>query len=243
MAKKKNVLSKVEHSPAELIRQAVTGGADLDKLTKLLELQEKWDATQAKKAYHIAMAGFKANPPKIGKDKLVIIKHKNGPGSTKYSHASLANVCEKVNAGLSKHGLSAAWSTKQNGNVEVTCKITHIQGHSEETTLIAPADNTGLKNAIQQIASTVTYLQRYTLLALTGLAAHDQDDDGKGTDEVSECITTDESIFIQNEIANVGGDMKKLLKFVKVDKVENILKSDYSKVLKLIDDKRKLGKK
>lgn len=169
---KKNPVVVETGSPTGLIKQAVESGADLEKLGKLLELQERWDATQAKKAYNQAMAEFKANPPKIGKDKTVSY------GNTKYNHASLANVTDKVNTELSKYGLSAFWTTNQNGKILVTCRITHVQGHSENTTLSASADTSGSKNPIQAIGSAITYLQRYTLLALTGLATFDQDDDG-----------------------------------------------------------------
>ena len=50
-------------------------------------------------------------------------------------------------------------------------------GHSESTVLEAAPDSSGKKNAIQQVASTVTYLQRYTLLAACGLATKDMEDD------------------------------------------------------------------
>jgi len=150
-------------------------GMDVDKLKELLELQERWDATQARKAYVQAMADFKANPPEILKDKTVSYKE------VRYNHASLNNVTSRINKALSEHGLTASWVTSQdNGGVKVTCQITHVQGHSESTSLVAPPDSSGSKNAIQAIGSTVTYLQRYTLLALTGLATHDQDDDGAG---------------------------------------------------------------
>jgi len=160
-------------SAAALVQ--ANGNMDVEKLKELLDLQERWDANQAKKAYVEAMSKFKANPPEILKDKTV------GYKDTKYNHASLHNVTTKINSALSKHGLTASWVTSQDGgSIKVTCKITHLMGHSEETCLSAPPDNTGSKNVIQAIGSTVTYLQRYTLLALTGLATHDQDDDGAG---------------------------------------------------------------
>jgi len=156
---------------AELVK--ADGNMDVGKLKELLDLQERWDATQAKKAYVQAMAAFKETPPEIEKDRTVEY------GTTSYKHATLYNVTTKINTELSKHGLTASWVTSQaNGSIKVTCKITHIMGHSEETCLSAPPDATGSKNAIQAIGSTVTYLQRYTVLALTGLASYDQDDDG-----------------------------------------------------------------
>ena len=156
---------------------AADGNMDVAKLKELLDVQERWEAIQAKKAYVQAMSDFKANPPEILKDKNV--KYQTSKGITDYKHATLHNVATKINSELSKHGLTASWVTSQdNGSVKVTCKITHIMGHSEETCLSAPPDATGSKNVIQAIGSTVTYLQRYTLLALTGLATCDQDDDG-----------------------------------------------------------------
>ena len=162
--------------PSALIQMAINSGADLEKLKSLLDLQEKWEAIEARKAYNSAMSEFKANPPKIDKDREVSFK--TDRGQVNYHHATLGNVTEKINSELSKYGLSAGWLIKQNGSISVTCRITHVKGHSEETTLSAPADNSGSKNTIQAIGSTVTYLSRYTLLSLFGLATFDQDDDG-----------------------------------------------------------------
>lgn len=162
---------------AALVQQA-DGKIDVDKLEAFLKVQMQWEANEAKKAYVQAMSEFKVNPPEILKDKNV--KYHTQKGDVDYNHATLHNVTTKINTELSKHGLTASWVTSQaNGSIKVTCKITHIMGHSEETCLSAAPDATGSKNPIQAIGSTVTYLQRYTLLALTGLATADQDDDGK----------------------------------------------------------------
>jgi hypothetical protein len=66
--------------------------------------------------------------------------------------------------------------------VGVTCFLTHRMGHKDDGTYIeAPADTSGKKNAIQAVGSTITFLQRYTLLAAVGLAPKDAipDDDGR----------------------------------------------------------------
>lgn len=173
----KTEIQKVESpltAAANLIEQS-DGKIDVDKLAKLLEVQKDWEAMEAKKAYVQAMSNFKANPPEITKDQKVSY------GNTKYNHASLANVTSCINKALSEHGLTASWVTEQvEKDVKVTCKITHVLGHSEETSLAAPPDDSGKKNYIQAIGSTVTYLQRYTILALTGLATYEADDDGQG---------------------------------------------------------------
>lgn len=225
----KNDLVSFNGSPAEIIKQAITGGCDLEKLEKLLILQERFEANEAKKAYHRAMTAFKLNPPEIEKDKKVSY------GTTKYSHATLANVTQKINEALSKHGLSASWNVNQNGAISVTCRITHEQGHSEETTLTAPADASGSKNAIQSIGSTITYLERYSLLALTGLATHEMDDDGKASTEL---ITKEEAKEVMDELVALNTPIDLFLKYMKIEKMEDMPKSDLKKARIAIETKK-----
>lgn len=156
---------------------------DPAKLDQLLAVKERWDATEARKAFVAAMAAFKAEPMEIVKRKLVSFTTRDGD-TTSYKHAELADVTAVVCPALAKHGLSHAWNVQQaNAQISVTCTITHELGHSESVTLSGPPDQSGKKNAIQQVASTVTYLQRYTLLAICGLATTGMDDDGRAGGE------------------------------------------------------------
>lgn len=167
----------------------------MDQLDKLLDLQMRWDAEQQRKAYVAAMAAFKAEPIVIEKRKLVEFETREGD-TTSYRHATLADVVDAVVAGMGKHGLSHRWDVNQEGGkVEVACIVTHRDGHSESVTMAAAPDNSGKKNAIQQVASTVTYLQRYTLMSACGVAAADIDDDGRagGAPEPEANITPEQA--------------------------------------------------
>ncbi len=147
---------------------------DTDQMEKMIEISERVDANNARKAYNVAMAEFKKDPPQIFKDKF----------NTQYksNYSSLGNVTLTINAELSKYGLSATWrqAQKENGWPDVTCIITHALGHSESTSMAAPPDDSGSKNPIQQIKSTISYLEQITLLSLTGLATEDMGNDGNG---------------------------------------------------------------
>lgn len=164
-------------NPMQMIAQAVAQGADVDKLSKLMDLQERWQKEEARKAFVTALNAFKANPPEIFKNKAVAF----GQGKASYKHATLDQVSGVIGAALSKVGISHTWNTEQldGGTIRVTCVLTHSGGHSERTPLQASPDSSGSKNSIQAVGSTVTYLQRYTLLAATGMAVQDQDDDGR----------------------------------------------------------------
>lgn len=230
---------KTELTPADLLSIAVQQNADLDKLEKLMDLQARWEASKAKKAYHVAMTAFKANPPEIKKDKKV--SYAAGGGTTSYKHASLANVVDTINGALSTHGLSASWQTAQNGAVSVTCRITHVLGHSEETTLTAGADGSGSKNSIQAIGSTITYLQRYTLLALTGLAAGDQDDDGRASEAVY--INEKQQSIIADYVVSTNTDMVKMLDHFKLESLEKMTSPIYNKALAILKQREADQKK
>ena len=226
----------VETSPADMVRYAIEKGATIEQLEKFMALKERNEANEAKKAYNAAMASFKADPPKIEKDKTV--GYSAGGGRVGYKHASLYNVTQKINAALSAWGLSATWATKQEGKqIAVTCTITHKFGHSESTTLSAEADNTGSKNGIQAIGSTITYLERYTLLALTGLATFEQDDDGQAA--VTAFIDEKELNQILDLIAEKEANITKFLAYLKIEALEKMPKAMYTKAIAALQAKTK----
>lgn len=165
---------------------------DVNKLQALLDMRERWEANEARKAFVAAMNAFKANPPAISKNKHVHF------GQTEYDHATLDHVTDTITQALSKHGISHRWEvTQQDGKIRVTCVLTHELGHSEGVSIEGPTDVGGSKNAIQAIGSAVTYLQRYTLLSATGLAAKNGDNDG--ADASPKLDNLDEQIeWIQN---------------------------------------------
>ncbi|TDV04652.1 ERF family protein [Paraburkholderia caballeronis] len=167
-------------TPADLLRIAVENGADLDRLEKLMQLQERWEAHEARKAFVTAMAAFKREPIEIYKRKQVGYKTKEGD-FVGYKHAELSDVTDAIAPAMARHGLSFDWDIHQaNGTITVDCVVTHVLGHAKKVTMTGAPDTSGKKNLIQQAASTITYLQRYTLLAVTGMSTKDEDDDGAG---------------------------------------------------------------
>ena len=219
---------------ATIIEKAVTSGADFSVIEKFLDLQERYEERQAEKAYHKAMSQFKANPPEIVKDRQV------GYGNTNYKHASLFNVTTSINQELSKYGLSASFKTEQleNGGIKVICCITHELGHKECTSLVSPPDNSGKKNSIQAIGSTVTYLQRYTLLALTGLATKEQDDDAASA-EPKPTITPEQEADLYALMEEVKAKPEQFFKYLAVNNLSELHVDRYQFAVNALEAKRK----
>lgn len=218
-------------------RVAADRSVDLDRIERLLQMHQQMEQRQSEREFTAAMAQFKCNPPKIVKDKLVSFTTQKG--TTHYRHATLGAVCEAAIAGLAAVGISHRWDLKRDGaRIIVTCILTHRAGHSQSTTMDGPLDDSGSKNAIQQASSTVTYLERYTLLAATGLATDEQDDDGRGGEAlvyVSESQVADLTALIEE----VGANKQSLLKFLGYERLESIPAGQYESVVKIVERKRR----
>lgn len=162
-------------TPMAMIQMAVQQGADIDKLTKLMDLQERWEKNEARKAFNVSFAAFKTEAVKVIKNKAVTA----GPLTGK-SYAELYSVVDAVTPALSKHGLSASWSlTKDEKDwIEVTCTLKHVLGHSESVSIGGQPDVGGAKSPIQARASTITYLERYSLKAICGVSEQGDDNNG-----------------------------------------------------------------
>lgn len=217
--------------------------ADLDRMERLMAMHERMSAKQAEQDFVAAIAEFKRDPPKIIKDKFVGFntRGQNGepPGRTEYMHATLGAVCAAAIEGLANVGISHRWDLEQpNGLVRVTCVLTHRGGHSVRTVLEAGKDDSGKKNHIQQMASTVTYLQRYTLLAATGLAAEDDDGAGAGARDEEPTITEEQVAKLDALLKDVKANKASFLKWARLDNLGQILAKNYDAVTKVIEAKR-----
>ncbi len=156
-------------TPMDLLNQAVSQGADMDKLEKFMSLNERWEQSEAKKAFDSSMAKFQSN---LG----AITKTKDGHNC---KYADIDDIARAVRGPLSEESLSYRFEQRQEGvQITVICIITHAKGHSERTEITAAADASGGKNPIQAIASAVTYLRRYSLTGALGITTGGEDDDG-----------------------------------------------------------------
>src|SRR5512146_83794 len=160
-------------TPAQMLSVAVQQNADTAKLEKLMDLQERWEKNEARKAYIQAMTVFRAKCPTINHTR----QGHNG------TYAGLPETVEQILPLLADCQLAVTWQiTKDEAQwITVQCRVSHIGGHCEETSLGGPPDTSGNKNLLQARNSTWSYLRRVTLFSLLGLVDKAEvDDDGAG---------------------------------------------------------------
>lgn len=179
-------------------RIAKDPNSDLAKLEKMLEMKERLEEKEARRAFDLAMAEAKAEIPPILKTGTVDYTNKQGD-RTYFKHETLYGIAGIVDPILSKYGLSYRYRSKQdNGQLYVTCVVAHRDGFSEETTLQGGPDAGAGKNNYQAVGSAATYLQRYTLKLALGLSAA-PDDDAAGAD-ATETISAEQYTILRDLI-------------------------------------------
>lgn len=215
-------------TPMQMLQIAVERGADIEQLGRLMDLQDRWQKNEAHKAFVSAMADFRAEAPEI-------VKNRTAHNS---KYAALDQICDVVAPILSKYGLSHRWRIEQmeHDGIRVFCVITHKLGHSEEVFMSAKPDTSGSKNPIQAIGSTVTYLERYTLLASCGLAPRDADDDARHADGTS--ISEKQAADLEALAEEVGADKPAFLKYMRAASFNDIPVKEYQNALKALEAKR-----
>lgn len=214
-------------TPMMMLTHAVERGADVTVLEKLMALSERYEANQARRAFDEAIAAAKSKIPRI-------IKNRQGHNSKAY--ADFAAIAKAVDPILAEFGLSYRFRTKQDERIHVTCIISHKAGHAEENTLAGPADTSGSKNTIQAIGSTLTYLQRYSLVQALGLASSDDDDGNAGG---TTTITDEQVTEIAALIEDVQADKAGFLKYIGVSALTDIPAKQFQRAIDALNTKRR----
>ena len=213
---------------------------DIEKFERLMALRERVSQADARRSFYAALARAKGEFGPILKTRVVDYEHNDGQGRTNYRYEELADVGAVVDPILSKHGLSYRHKTVQDGvKIKVTCILSHEDGYSEENSLEGEADKSGKKNPNQAIASTVTYLQRYTLKEAVGVGAA-RDDDGAGGAPEDPVIEPDDVAYIEQLIRDTDADVAKFLEYVRAPSIAEMRLSQFKLgVARLNDKKRK----
>lgn len=216
-------------TPMEMLGRAVANGADIAVLERLMELQERWRAHQARRAFDEAIAAAKSEIAPITR---------NATAHNNKRYADFAAIARAVDPALSKNGLSYRFRTVQDDKIKVTCILSHKDGHCEENTLSGPADATGNKNAIQAIGSTLTYLQRYSLIQALGLAASN-DDDGHAAATGNGAVSDEQAAEISRLVTETKSNIDLFLKWAGAASIPDISAAKYEAIVKALNAKMK----
>jgi len=167
---------------ATISRLALDPKCDMEKLERLMALQERMEAKSALEAFNAAFAEMQCAMPSVEK--------RTENTHTKKKYADLDDINYAVRPVMAKYGFGVSFKIVNQANgVSITGILMHKAGHREETTMILPLDIGAGRSAVQSVGSTTTYGKRYVMCALLNITSGD-DNDNDGYKEPSDPLIT-----------------------------------------------------
>lgn len=174
-------VSQTESSLLAVIERAARDpSVDIDKMERLLAMQERVQERMAKQAFTEAKIAMRPELPEITMKGMIRIE-KNGVVTQETPFARFEDIHEAVMPILTAHGFDLAFRNglSPDGKVRVTTILSHIGGHTEETVFDLPHDSSGSKNSVQAVGSSTSYGKRYGVLSALNIKVCGEDDDGQ----------------------------------------------------------------
>jgi hypothetical protein len=167
---------------ATISRLALDPKCDMEKLERLMALQERMEAKSALEAFNASFAEMQCEMPSVEK--------RTENTHTKKMYADLDDINYAVRPVMAKFGFGVSFKIVNQANgVSITGILMHKAGHREETTMILPLDTGAGRSAVQSVGSTTTYGKRYVMCALLNITSGD-DNDNDGYIETKEKLVT-----------------------------------------------------
>lgn len=240
----------LQQRPAELsttnLIDAITRAAkdpsvDVDKMEKLLAMQLRLVAIANEASFNQAMARLKPQLPRIVKNGAIVMPGKD----VHIKFLRYPDIHDAVAPLLHAEGFTVSYSSDliaEQRLLKITATFRHIDGHHDSGSVFLPlTDDTGAKNKVQGVGSVLSYGKRYALCQYLDIVAEDDDDDGMqgamkpiSDRQVSQIVDLITDIKEGGQKFNDEG----FLKFMKVERIEDITVRDFDKAISAINQKR-----
>jgi len=150
-------------------RLALDPRCDMDKLERLISLQDRMEAKNALESFNASFAEMQCAMPSVVK--------RTENTHTKKLYADLDDINEMVRPVMAKYGFGVSFKIEnQAAGVKITGILMHKAGHREETSMLLPLDAGAGRSAVQSVGSTTTYGKRYVMCALLNITSGDDND-------------------------------------------------------------------
>lgn len=227
-----------------IARAARDPNVDIEKMERLLHMQEQIMQREAFVEFNRALASAQAEMQPIVRD---------APNSqTNSRYARLETIVEQITPIRSRHGFSVSFSTAdcpKPDHIRIVGELLHVGGHSKSYADDYPLDLTGIKGSqnktrIHAHASTITYGRRYLTCMMFDLAIKDDDDDGNaagiqdapalGADGF---ISAKQRHMLEKRLQDAGGDLGRFCSYLKISDLERLPARRMNEAMTLIDAK------
>ena len=208
-------------TPADLLRLALEKDLDPETLSRFMDLDDRWKADKARKAFFTAFSQMQGEMPEIVKNHQV----NNKDGRKLYKYANLNDIITAVRPILSKYLFSYRFNPEpmENGSLRMVCVVTHADGHSESTPVEMPPVKGMNTNAAQDNGIQQQYAMRYAFLGAFGITTGEQDTDGRAPEAPVVKVSKTQVTVLRGLLKQLPPDSEaRMLKHYDVEKLEDI---------------------
>jgi hypothetical protein len=230
--------TEIQHEAATILdviaRAAKDPSINVDKLERLLAIQQTILADQRRTSFMSALSELEARLPQIAKTGQVIV---NGQLRSKF--AKLENLDVAIRPLCTEHGFAFSFDSEPTaGGIRFSCTMSHRDGHAETKTLTLPVDTGPGRSGVQAVGSTTSYARRYLLQMHLHLVMRDEDDDGNGGRGP---VSSEQAEALRSALASVGGNEARFLNWLAAASFEEIPAANYERAMRFIEEKRRAG--
>ena len=229
METKPMIVSRDEHAPRDellgmLERVACNPDVPVEKMERLLAMQERILAKQSEDAFNAAMSAAQSEMVRIAADST------NPQTRSRYaSYGALDRVLRPI---FTKHGFALSFGEQDSpkpDSMRVVCFVTHRAGHTRIYHRDMPNDGKGAKGGdvmtrTHAAGAAQSYGMRYLLKGIFNVAIGDDDTDGNPPDVAR--INATEAADVEALIEEVGANRDKFLAFYSIKTVAELPQRD-----------------
>lgn len=232
-------------NPLALIQTAIDKGVDAEQLSKLMDLQERYERNIAAKAYAYAMNRCQNLMPAVVKN--AVNKH---TGST---YANLEAVNTTIKPIYTAEGFSLSFGEEKCDvpeSIRLYVDVIHTGGMTSRHAGDFPIDGAGIKGGqnktgIQSKGSTISYSRRYLTLMVFNITIAEEDTDGnREGDTINRGQLEELHDLIENcTRAGVPVQMPAFLKWLNVENLQDLPQREMGRATYELKRKIKEGPK
>ena len=226
-------------SPADMLAMVAARGATPEELAKWMDLNDRWQAGEARKAFAAAMSDFQSRVPAIVKTREV--KDRSGRGMYKFAN------CDDITQAIRPIERDCGFfhrfefEPQESGALAVACVVTHISGHSERTRVVIPATKGMNTNSAQDAGIMQQYGMRYALVGAFGITTGSDDTDANSHE--TQTLDAAQIARVGELVRETGADARLICEVYAVSRIEDIPAACFAGVESTLLKKRAKARK
>lgn len=219
-----------------IARAASNPNVDVEKMGRLLQMQERVMARHAEQSFNEAMTAAQSEMHRVSADA-------ENP-QTKSKYATYGKLDKALRPIYTKHHFALSFDTGDAPHeeaVRVIAHVSHVAGHTRSYHADMPADGKGARGAdvmtkTHATGAAMSYGMRYLLKMIFNVAIGEEDRDGNDDGAV---ISNEEREELSGLIDETGTDLAKFCLYMKVGCLADIHSKDLAKAKTALEAKKR----